>query len=349
VGPLLKNGKRGRKGRKGKSEVPRTGRKSGTGATYNGGQAVGRAPSSQAAGSFQRKMAKGHMAATCSILNPFCPGAKGAKFPDGMGTNTIAFQSHGRLTMAGGITGLTTGNMTILAAGAPYGSLTATGYSAGFTFPTIWTQYSATSLMNGCGTYRIVSFGAIIRVASNVTNTSGILTLSTISPNQNYLGGGTVITNSNYEYVEQSSYPLAVGAEYCWIAKPVGVTANQFINQSSPSMGPNNEGSSYFNFLAIEISGSSNTCILDIEYFVNVEATVLAGNQLVHFIPKQVPKNPVAISKRDEVQAKIPSSSPGGASAFDRLVNDALDKAFSEMSKDPMGAIATGLEFLTFL
>jgi hypothetical protein len=260
--------------------------------------------------------AKVHSHHTCALTNPFCPAAKGYRFPDGNGQNTIGQQFRGRQTLTGTTSGYTTGAAMIFFASAPYGYTQCT-YSAAWQIPSAMSEYLGNSVFaTACSTYRIVSFGVIIRVASSTQYTSGVMSLNTIAPN-GLLGGS--LTTSSADYMEQRNFPLATGAEYTWVSKPTGSDSTRFQALTATSTNSSTGG---WTSLMVEITSSSSTTALDIEYYLNVEGEISPNQPLAHLAPPPAPPNLLAIKGSKTIQQKMDSSHAGGVDVFDSFIKE---------------------------
>jgi hypothetical protein len=304
------------------------------GAKVNGGMAFGKAPRNVGVKDTSGRIAsqglpatkRAHIMHACSLTNPFCSGARGFRLPDGKGFNTIGQQLRGRVSMNGGFntSGSVYGNILVFQPTAPYGVWSPASFSAGsYTMGTSMTEYLGNTIFaSGCSGYRLVSMGCIVRVVSAVTNTSGIVTLSTAAPNS---WTGSVLAASSPDWIEQYNEPCATGAEYTWISKPYGSESSQFLPLSgSTTTGLTNVS---WTALVVELSAAAAATTLDVEYFVNVEAQLDVGSSLTHMAPPPTPPNPVAIKLRDTVHQKTPSGHAGGPDFFDEFMLNVLKPA----------------------
>jgi hypothetical protein len=282
-----------------------------------------------------------HTKQTCSISNPFCPGAKGAKYPDGLNGSSMPFQirGHTQLTGASGISGAPAGgNIVVLNPHATYGILPAASYSAGsWTMASTMTQYSNVGLLTSYAqTARVVSFGAIIRCISSVTNSQGYMVLGTSAP----VGVSSGIVSNSSQYANQEEIPVYAGMEHCWISKPMGAESRTFqgMNTSSDNWLNN------FDALTIELIGGNSSgtpTTLDIEYFMNVEFSLGASSGLAQVVPKDPTKNPVSTSAASTVHSTIGSFVKGGVTEAEKAINLVAPRAVADVLDGGLGFLSS--------
>jgi hypothetical protein len=282
-----------------------------------------------------------HVKQTCSITNPFCPGAKGAKYPDGNNGGSMAFQIRGHysFTAVSGVSGAPTGgNIVVFNPHATYGILLPASFSGStWTMASTMTQYNNVGLLNSYAqVFRVVSFGVIVRCISTVTNSSGYLVMGTSAPcgvSQN------ILTNSS-QYIDQEEIPVYAGMEHSWIAKPMGLEARTFqpMNSSSDTQQAN------FNALTLELvsgtTGSTPTNI-DVEYFMNVEFQLAPSAGLAQLVPKDPAKNPVSIAAQGSVQSNVGSFVKGGVTVAESVINKVAPKAVADVLDGGLGFLSS--------
>jgi hypothetical protein len=256
-------------------------------------------------------------------------------------TTSVGLQGRGRVSISGGITGSTSNMLFLFTPAAPYGYLTATSITTQngiYTMGSALNQYSGFSVLSSsCSAYRVVSFGLVIRVVSNVTNTQGALTISTIGMNRTInWSGATTIQAISPDYQEQEIVPLATGMEYTWISKPLGTTAHQPDSLSATNTSTVTFPGScpQWTQCVVEVSGGVAATALEVEYFLNVEAQVSPQNALQHFCPATAPPNPIATNLRAKVHASTSSTLSGGIQAAENWFTSKLSSLAGDLVRD---------------
>jgi hypothetical protein len=273
-----------------------------------------------------------HTRGVCSVTDPFCPASKNSKWPDGTSGNTLTEQFRGSVTLTTNATGEA---LSAFVPTAPFGYNNAT-VTAGVATLGNLTTYRANSMLATYGSsYRIVSFGCIVRCVASATNASGILTLGT----------GTVFANTNTITLGQELYDEVVvkaiqpGLEVSWISQPRGTGSRDFVNQSTTgSFG------SDWTTLYVEITGAGvSQNVVMVEWFMNVEFMVAATTRALSAIAKpNPPKSNVAEQAVSHVHSSLGSFIEGGISVVEDRVMKAATTALSSFVSDPLASL-TGL------
>jgi len=272
------------------------------------GQAVPRVISSRSTavtGQARTKMAHTH--ASCSILDPFCIHAKGAKRPDGLGSQSIAYQIRETISID---TILTTGRARVnfVPGNGVYGYGVSTYASPSFTTPATWTAFASSAFVSAnAGEVRLVSFGVRLVSILSATAASGYVIIGTTTNSV----VGNVQSQGRTNYVENSIRPLTSGFETAWISKPTGSTVHSF---KPISLVVNNMADFDWTGLSVEIVGgptASATPCLIAEVYMNVEC-VLNENPggtggYAQLSPPAKPANPVATTVQAIVHSGMPS------------------------------------------
>lgn len=287
------------------------------------------------------KVSDRHVHHACSITDPFCPAAKGSKYPDDTSQATLTEQFRGNVNLA---TLTTSGNqVACFWAGAPYGylvgaSATATTVTMANPGPPAYTIYKAGSMLQTYGgQYRIVSMGVVIRCVANATSASGIVTLGTTPI---ALAGGTVVTLGTENYSEVTVKAIQPGMEICWMSKPSGPTAHEFIALDITGVPAGNPHD--WTSLVVEIGGGpgSATTLLSAEWFINVEFTLGAGNSaLAPLATKPANVHPAIVKASAAVNNNIGSFIEGGVKAAETTIWNAASSALNSIG-NPLDALA---------
>jgi len=281
-----------------------------------------------------------HVAKQCSITDPFCPLAKGSKWPDGTSGNTFAEQFRGHVPL---VTTASGWGAVLFASAAPYGynksstegvgvgQITSTG---NWNIDTALSPYQTSSLLSTAGLeYRIVSFGVVARVNASATTASGTMSMGTLSavPSGGYQLGGTL-------YPEQRVKSVQPGLEMAWIAKPRGPGARTFISLSTNTSNPT-MSNDWTNLIVEVYGGPASTPVMDIEWYMNVEFTVNAGQALARVAPPNPPAIPILTTGTSKVHSSLGSILDGGVKAVEDTVISHAKNALNSFLDDPLEAV----------
>ena len=249
-----------------------------------------------------------HVAAACSITDPFCVHAKAARRPDGLSTNSMPYQVR---TMELITTSSTGGARSFFASGfGLYCRAVATLAGGNWTLPATFedTGVSKTFLDNNANEIRIVSYGLIIRSIVSATTSSGLVVVGSTG----YLAPAMVFPEGQITFDESHIQSLAPGMELSWISKPIGTDAHNFKDAAAWSpIAPN----AYHDWTSasIEVIGGPNsTAVLSVEVFVNVEFTIATTTGMSSMMPPSKPANALAIKAQQAVHSTVPAIIEGG-------------------------------------
>lgn len=304
-------------------------------APYTAGSATTRRSTMPTKGMGQ--LAKSVHEQVCAVTDPFCYKARCAKWPDGQGAGTVAFQIRGRTTLGNVLAVYTTGNMIQFTGDLPYSNLTPT--SATSTTFTMATNYNITAgtvdFVQYAAKYRIVSWGIIIRNVLPANSAQGTVIVRKISsqatPTQ-------VINNASMYGSEVTEVPLYPGMECTVIAKTAGNTGRAFVAQNTNSTIVN--GSNWDTIQVEILNGPTLPTCLDIEYVYNVEFQLTTGNLGLHqFVPPSAPSVPKIMAASTAVTNKATTIVEGGVKAIGQHVLSQVEDFFSQAGEDLLAAL----------
>lgn len=275
------------------------------------------------------KVKGSHVSSVCSITNPFCPGAKGQRFTDGTGGNTLTEQIRGNYTIASNDAGY---KAACFQPAAPYGYIIGNSGNVTQVFPAAYESYSASSMVATYATkYRIVSFGVIVRCVAAATDAAGLVTLGTAGKAQ--APSGSLVTG-NEKYNEVVIKAIQPGMEYSWISKPIGPTAREFVSVSTSTSVTETWTSLY-----IEVTGAKfSTNVINVEWFLNIEYQVGPASA-VAVLAKPGPVSNVASHVSTKAVTHMGSFIEGGVAAVEEAVTSTVKKAISSVMDDPLEAL----------
>jgi len=273
-----------------------------------------------------------HVHSVCALTNPFCPAAKGSKWPDGTQGNSMTQQFRGNLTISSLAAG---NNAVVFASAAPYGYLAGTSSTATVvTFPANYIWYKDTSLLATYGVeYRIVSFGVIFRCVASATSAAGLLTIGTaVAP-----AGGTSLTLGQEAYSEVQVVAIQPGMEITWIAQPRGSGAREFIPQSTATVVTND-----WTNCIMEIAGApASTALINAEWFMNIEFTLPTNSDLAPLAKQNPPKVVHAETAVSTVHTMLGSFLKVGVSTIEGTIKEAASAAVASFTANPLGALGS--------
>ncbi len=273
-----------------------------------------------------------HVARVCSVTDPFCPAAKNVKWPDGTSGNTLTMQFRKIFPVITDANGVA---VSCYAPAAPYCAIGSTVTAGVATFASAYVILQASSLMEAYGdTYRIVSYGAIIRCIASATTAAGYVTVGTATA----AVPTTTLTMGQELYQEVFIKAIQPGMEISWISQPVGTGARDFIAQSTSTTGYSSDWSALY----LEVTGAAASATpLAVEIFMNVEFRVapLARN-LTTIARPNPPKSTVAESAVSSAHSSLGSFIEGGVKSVEDSVTKHVKSALDNFLSDPLESIA---------
>jgi len=279
----------------------------------------------QMAGMGGRK-AGGLMSACCTLLNPFDPGCRGCRWPDGLSMRTMPVQVRGMVA----ITASTTGNAFVtFDALLPYGIMAYTVTGA-YAPPAAMTTYNCPSVFtsNAKG-YRVVCGGIRISCASAATDASGSLILSEgVQPGWVYPASRNVGVLDDYNV---QVFSIASGFQYTYLFKPLG--PRLFAPQStSVSTGLTSNSAPTFATFNIEmVNAKATVTSVTCEYVFNLEFETTTASGIAHLAPPETKPAPVATRVIDAALKSLPIAHQGDDTSFTMKVESAVSKAASSL------------------
>lgn len=268
--------------------------------------------------------------AVCAITDPFCPRAKNAKWPDGMGGNTMTMQiRYHRIVNSFGYGG----TLSYCSAQLPYAYLPYGTYaSPNFTMNTAYDNVTAgTNFTTYADTYRVVTWGVIIRNLQPALSASGYVTISRITTMP---AEGTVIPAGQVNGAQVETHPIFAGQEVHIIGKTQGTSSRVFTPQNTTTT-----TTTGWEIIKIETSGVPlNSPILDIEFVYNVEFTLPESQTALHqFVQPVVPAAPKAIEAANVVHSRINSVVAGGVDKVGTLVMKSAGNVVEDILAGALG------------
>lgn len=210
---------------------------------------------------------KGHKQDTCSVLDPFCPHARNAHYPDGQGNGTLTMPIKFHQTVGTLGNG---GTVLYVSANLPYSIIGAASYATGnYTLGTAYVDATAGSLFGSWAQeYRIVSWGLIIRSTYPAASTQGYVIVTKL----NKMPAVSASTAAGSVYgIDSQSMALYAGQEIHVVGKPTSIEARNFVglNSSTTQLNLN------WDVVRIEVVGAALSAlnVADVEIVYNLEVT----------------------------------------------------------------------------
>lgn len=293
---------------------------------------VVKAPSMKAAPS-QSKVSMRE--AVCKITDPFCVAAKNAKWPDGQGGGTMTMQIRWHATKAANAT--TNGYLFHIGASLPFAvldiaSATMTDYTCGAAYID---DTGSSNFKTYANTYRVVTWGIIIRNLLPALTCSGYVTVSRLTKMPAL---GTVVPVNTLYGSEVQSFPMEAGMEVTVVGKPAGSIARSFQPQNA-----NNTLTLGWDVMRVEFVGLGSTTAqcFDIEFFYNVEFTLADTQTALHqFVTPVIPIAPKAINAANTVSSRVSTIVSGGIDVIGNKIMNAAGAAIEDIFSDALGFLA---------
>lgn len=251
----------------------------------------------------------------CSIYNPFCPEAKGAKFPDESYVKTVTWDIQGfpyvPVVSAAGQAGVWfCGDINQVAVG-----------TVG-TFP----SYAATTLNplqiwpSDIGSYRVTSWGLRLRCTGSKMSQTGMVRVRLYSPI-----GGTSLTSwtSTTTYCDDMyDVPLSslIDRDLWIIPKPLGTNARLFRDVNAAGTAIVNWVNPGWQVVAIGIDGApASSSTLEIASFYHYEGMVVDGGASAAFATAPPRNNPTVVAAGASALESAGSFIEGAATRIDKF------------------------------
>lgn len=263
----------------------------------------------------------------CSITDPFCDHARGAKWPDGNSFATVPFQNRAHIVMN---TLANAGNVFYFTPiAAPFNALPGVGFGAGV-YTMGATFSSSTGLINLSSTFsgfRVVSGGLILRNLMTVQTTSGYLIVSRLSIMPIL---GSTVSPGVMLNPQVTTYPIVPGMEVPVLFKPLGADSRNFV----PFLTTNNVNliDPAWDIIKVEIVGAvaSGTAVIDVELFYNYEMQLNADSILASTFQKA---NPMSL-KMTQASNRLTDAVVNIANKSVDSLSDAIERRASKFLAD---------------
>lgn len=295
-------------------------------------------------------MVKSHIAANtsliCSLTNPFCKAAKGAKYLDESSVASMPYQMHARATVTTNAAG--NGGIVICP-----GFLFQYFKDSTVTTPGVLSATAFQASLGGTGLapalYRIVSMGIILRSVASLMTATGMCRI------RGYIGEGNQIAVCNatsYNNVTFSQdIPLNALKETCVVNKPSSAAFKNFIQLWATNATGSQNIVDYTNPGWCDISiylegGPASSSPIDVEFFINYELAFSESDALGLLATPSKGSNVPITNAAAKLNAKAESIFTQGVQAVENYVwNSALNLA-TDLVSDLVGGRPRGVDSL---
>lgn len=273
-----------------------------------------------------------HHKILCSITDPFCVHARGAKLPDESTVPSFPWQF--KTLFAVGVGGAGQANFIILANNylGYHTAATTPSASGAITFAnfTAWTGASTATANFQSG--RIVSMGTTIYPTVSMSSAQGYLILKEIPS----FTSGTTFTNGSTETPNCRVVPVVPGRPISFIHRPQGPQSRLFNTFDSGSI--DQEG---FSSLHAElIGGPTSGSPLLVEVTVNLEVIPKQDNTVVSKLATPAaPHNPKVMAAQNAVMTKVGGFVEGAKETVGAYLANAATSALESFGEMAFGLL----------
>lgn len=274
----------------------------------------------------------------CGITDPFCIHARCAKWPDGQGAGTVAFQIRGRRQLSTGTLNYLNGALVQFTGDLPYGLLATTSNDgSNWTMTTTYTDITVgTGFTTYADNFRIVSWGVIVRNVQPATNAQGTVIVRKLNKQ---LAVSATFANGNMYGAEVAEYPIYPGMEISVVAKTQGNSARTFVAQNTNTTIVNGTNWDTIHVELVNAYNSTST-VCEIEYVYNVEFQTKPAQIAIHeFVPVSAPMQPQLVHAANTVMNKAASVMEGGVQKAGATILSHVEDFFSQAGTDLLAAL----------
>lgn len=273
-----------------------------------------------------------HLHTLCSITDPFCVHARGAKLPDDSTVPTFPWQFK---TVFAVITGAAGQNSGIILANnyLGYNSLSVTPNAAGVINAASFNPWTgASSASANFSSARIVTMGCTFYPTVSMSSAQGYIIFNEIPKfvtGTNYTDGSTNSPNSRI-------IAVTPGRPISWIARPEGVESRRFYTFDSASI--DQEGFSSLHWEVIGGPGSVTVGIMEV--IVNLEVIPKNDNTVVSKLATpSAQHNPKVLTAQNAVMNQVSGFVEGAKETVSSVIADAAKSALSGFAEMAFGLL----------
>lgn len=262
----------------------------------------------------------------CSIYDPFCPAATGARYPSEFASNTMTYQSRALLPAIAGAAGAYT--FAFSPDVNPAGTI-ATNAANVYTFPASFSvsDTNYTTWLASVRNVRVVSAGLRFIPQQAVANASAVFMIGTVADLVPQLGGssydiGSILTQCADVEVISSAEP------FLWTANPRALGAFDLIPQTSATT--TTRSGNWPAVLVGTTSASASAVLGSFEMIINLEGEPLSkqGTAMTPAMARELASpSPLVRNVAESLRARLTGFFSGTAQQFSKQAEALARKA----------------------
>lgn len=269
----------------------------------------------------------------CSLTDPFCVHANGAKYPDASSIRTLPYTYKGR-----SIFGTTSSGEISILFNPTYSfqpfSLAATGVVPAVTS---WTNTSVQAGITGVSSYRMISVGFKITVVASKFTSAGLLSLRTYGNES--ISALSTVDISTFNASETMDIPIPEIRELCVILPHTAQMPQLYFPVANDSNNISTSTPKGFQPATIYISGAPNgTSLINIEYIINYELVFEDNSGMAQLATPSAKGAGMLTALANQVSASAPSFFEKGAKFVGDYIYKKAVTAVAARFGGPVGA-----------
>lgn len=290
-----------------------------------------------------RHVASGSMALArqiCSVTDPFCPAARGSKWPDTTSAKTLAWCTEGFVTLttdSSGRAGVFFGSdpnqaiCSVTTFGGAYGE-SAIVVSTPAELPG-WASFG---ILNSCQ-FRLVSMGIHVRSIMSSMNNQGSVGILTIPGSSVYTY--IIGTDPGTTLFEENTRISCNQGDLCCVPHNDGINSKRFVSAQGTPM-PDHIFTNGNDLPYVYVSGGpASTAAVQVKFIYHYELLFTSGTVFNTLATPAAVQNDLITTGKNFVQSRINSVVKGGIKEVERQTMGAAEAFGRKMIQGAAGAI----------
>jgi hypothetical protein len=275
----------------------------------------------------------------CSVTNPFCPEAKGARWPDDSYQRSVGYPIQNSVAVTTNAAGLA----SVLygpSLDCQYNPCTVAGVTA--TAGAFTTLPGATAAATGVSRWRLTSYGLKVSCIGTPMTVSGRVRIRLFSPEPNTLSLATFdIGTSNADAAYDIPLARVINEDLFINAGNLGTLGRLYQNLYDPAIATQlNPG---WQYIAVSVEGApASTAVLSIEHYYNYELCYLDSSSTSTFCTAPPANSLVVRESAANTLADVGNFVEGTASKVDTIFKSKAFKYAAGFAGYLMGGPAGG-------
>lgn len=298
-----------------------------------------RGPRNQPRGGINSTQAAEISHTICSLSNPFCMAARGARIPDNSFQKSIGWYVPGEGTT---ISTDVSGQLAIYVTASPYNQLFSGTISAG-TATFAGAPIPIFTPPGSMARWRVVTAGLKLSCSTPLLTTQGMVKIRLFS---GLTGASNTRSTSNFDCDETVEFPLTrlIEKDYKIILKPIGEKAHDYVGTTTAyaSLGAFVNNELYQQAMILVSGGVASTGVLKVDYFYNYEYVPSAGSSDEKFAQPPPVSNSAIREAVAHVQTSTPSFLDQADAAVDRIFSSTAIRLAAKVGQLAFGAATRG-------